>query len=146
MSNTTFVNTVTLTDAGWFQDVNDLTYGVSNNYSFAPALTAVANCSALSLVTGWVVKQGRLVTLNLSGTFTVTGTSTPTEISFPLPFTETGTGNFIGAAYYDGATQNPGVINRKSAGIAQIEFSAINTPVSGAGKAFSATLQYLAAS
>lgn len=84
MSSTTFTNGVTLTDDGWFQDVNDLVYGGPAS----AAITYAQGSFTATAASGWTTtptttvkwtRVGNMVTLDfgngLTGTSNATGTT-----------------------------------------------------------------------
>lgn len=112
---------------------------------WGPTPTNITNAPTVTITDSWYVKVGRQVTINVSGSMTVTAALAATAFSIPLPFPETGTGDMSGVAWYDGTVFNPGVVARASPAVAQIRWSAALATTNGAGLGFSATWTYLAA-
>ena len=132
-------------------DLNALDDYEESDAFTAPTIANEANCSAVAVTTGTYTKIGRLVYLQIAGTFTVTGTGADTGFSITLPFAqgvspESSVGNAIHTANagYGGV----GYVQDLSGGAtnkAFIAFPAAGVTVSGASKVWQASLTYHAA-
>lgn len=113
--------------------------------TFTPTLTAVLNCSSLSLTSAKYTKIGRLVVLTAMGYFTITATNALTSFIFTLPFNQSSNAeSSIGSACLysialgivvddSGATANAG----------NVQFPPYSVTQNGSSKAWYFTYTYI---
>lgn len=136
MSQTTFVNTVTLTDAGWFNDVDALTYPptlLGSALTFSKYTAASAACAgAIITAAVWKLTQiGNLVTLEIPA---VTGNGVAVaNIDFgtliPVQYrpSENVMGGVVSLTNNGAALATPGVIFVLTTGVIRVCRDALNT-------------------
>jgi pectate lyase len=102
--------------------------------TFTPTLTAVANCSGLSVTKGQYSRNGNMVTGSLIVTGTQTAASTITQAEFTLPVaSDLGAGDMAGMCVTTGTASVPGYVN----GMTATDKGRVNfTCSAGSGAAF----------